>query len=84
LRPADTSPEVHAMQLDRMRRATPAERCEIGARLCRSARALMRAGIRARHPEYDDRTVDLAMWRLMIEDVELLRAAIPEALTVEP
>ena len=44
----------------------------------------MRAGIRARHPEYDDRTVDLAMWRLMIEDVELLRAAIPEALTVEP
>lgn len=67
-----------------MRRATPAERCEIGASLCRSARELMRAGIRMRHPDYDERTVNLAMWRLMVEDVELLRAAIPEALTVEP
>lgn len=84
MRPADTSPEVHTMQLERMRQMTEAERCELGVRLCKSARALMRAGIRARHPDYDDRTVELAMWRLLVEDEALLRAAIPEALGVEP
>lgn len=84
MRPADTSPEVHARQLAWMRERTSAERAEIGERLCRSARALMRAGIRARHPDYGDREVELAMWRLLIEDTELLRAAIPEALTIEP
>jgi len=37
-----------------------------------------------RHSDYDDRRVDLALWRFMIDADELLRAAIPEALEVAP
>jgi hypothetical protein len=84
MRSADTSPEIHAMQLARIRGTTSAERTALGERLCRAARATMRAGIRQRHPDYDDRTVELAMWRLLVEDRALLAAAIPEALEVDP
>jgi hypothetical protein len=84
MRPADTSPEVHALQLARMRAMSSSDRAELGERLCRSARAVMRAGIRDRHPDYGEREVELAMWRLLVEDTELLRAAVPEALTIDP
>jgi len=51
---------------------------------CTHPREVMRAGIRMRHSDYDDRRVDLAPWRFMIDADELLRAAIPEALEVAP
>ncbi|HWB74092.1 MAG TPA: hypothetical protein VG755_04035 [Nannocystaceae bacterium] len=63
---------------------TAAERCEQGARLCRSARELMRAGIRSRHPEYDVEAVELALLRLVLDDDVLFSAAKPGAPLLAP
>ncbi|MBC8067507.1 MAG: hypothetical protein IAG13_04165 [Deltaproteobacteria bacterium] len=84
MRARDTSPEVHRMQLERMRAMSSAERAEQGARLCRSARELMRAGIRSRHPEYDPETIELALLRLVLADDVLFRAAKPGTPLPEP
>jgi hypothetical protein len=75
---------VHLRQLERMRAMTAAERCEVGARLCRSARELMRAGILSRHPDYDADRVELALLRLVLDDDELFRAAKPDAPLLAP
>ena len=84
MRPADTSPDVHLRQLERMRAMTAAQRCDQGARLCRSARELMRAGIRSRHSDYDPEQVELALLRLVLDDDELFRAAKPNAPLLAP
>ena len=84
MRSADTSPDVQLRLLERVRGMTAAERFEQGARLCRSARELMRAGIRSRHPEYSPDQVELALLRLVLDDDELFRAARPRAPLLAP
>jgi hypothetical protein len=84
VRARDTSPEVHQLQLERMRAMSVAQRLEQGARLCRSARELMRAGIRSRHPEYGVDDVELALLRLVLDDDALFRAAKPSARLLDP
>lgn len=56
---------------------TPAERFAEGARLCASARRVMRDGIRHRHPDYTDDQVEMAFARLVWGD-DLYRAARPD------
>jgi hypothetical protein len=79
----DTSEEAKHVLLERIRRMSPAQRVEEGARLSRFCREMMRAGIRARHPEYDAGQVEEALARLLWGD-DLYRAAKPGRPLLEP
>jgi hypothetical protein len=52
-------------------------------RLTRMARSVAEAGIRARHPDYDDERVRLALVRLLYGD-DLVREAWPGRELVDP
>jgi len=80
----DTDPAFAERQRAWWRALSPGERLERGARLCASARQLMRAGIRARHPDYDAESVELALLRMILADDELFRAARPDAPLLSP
>lgn len=73
----DTSNDVAQILVDRTRRMTPNQRVEEGVRLCKLARAFMRAGIRQRHPTYGPEEVELALARLMWGD-ELWQEVYPD------
>ena len=66
--PLDTSPDANAAQLDAYRRMGGAERLAIAYRLSESVRGLAVAGIRSRHPAYDDGQVHRALVRLLFGD----------------
>ena len=83
VRPADTSPEGHAAQLEAYRRLGPARRAELAGQLSADTRRLTRAGIRARHPEYTDEETELALRRLLYGD-ELFQRAWPRSPLVAP
>jgi hypothetical protein len=72
MRPLDTTPEAHAVQLELYRRLGPARCLELAA-----------DGIRARHPEYDEAQVRWALFRLLHGDATF-RAAWPHAPVLEP
>lgn len=57
---------------------TPEQRLERGLELTRACRALMREGVRSRHPEYDERRLSEAVIRLTLPE-KLFRAAYPDA-----
>jgi hypothetical protein len=79
----DTSPEADAVQTEAYRRMGGPARAEILFRLTRMARMASEAGIRSRHPEYDDAQVKLALARLIYGD-DLARRAWPDRELVEP
>jgi hypothetical protein len=74
---SDTSPEAEAIRSQRIRRMSASERLEEGARLCQTARAFMRAGIRHRHPEYTADEIEDALARMLWGD-DLYRKARPD------
>ena len=80
---ADTSPDADAVQVEAYRRMGGAARVQAMFRLTRVARGLAEAGIRSRHPEYDDGRVRLALARLLYGD-DLVRRAWPDHELVEP
>jgi hypothetical protein len=80
---SDTSPEAAEILRERMRRMTPSQRIEEGARLCKFARQMMRAGIRMRHPDYEEDQVEMALARLLWGD-DLYRKARPDWPLLEP
>jgi hypothetical protein len=82
-RSLDTEPDAEAVQLDIYRRMTPARRVAIGIQMSLDARATVLAGIRARHPDYDDATARWALFRLLIGDALFVRAW-PHAPLVAP
>ncbi len=57
----DTSSEAHAIQLQRFREMTPAERMLTACRLSQQARRMAIQAIRRLHPSADERTVKLKM-----------------------
>jgi hypothetical protein len=67
-RVSDTSPEAEAILLQRIRAMSPSQRFEEGVRLCMTARAFMRSGIRHRHPEYSAEEIEEALARLLWGD----------------
>ena len=79
----DTSEDARRVLLERIRAMTPAQRVAEGERLCRTARAFMRAGIRSRHPEYSGEQVEEALARLLWGD-DLYRAAKPGRPLLDP
>jgi len=64
--PADTTLEAARVQFAALRRMTPAQRLEMGCKLNDEVRALVKAGVRHRHPEYDEEQVRIATVRLLI------------------
>jgi len=80
---SDTSPEAAEILRERMRRMTPSQRIEEGARLCKFARHMMRAGIRMRHPEYSADQVEMALARLLWGD-DLYKKARPDWPLLDP
>ncbi len=80
---SDTSEEAAAVLRERTRRLTHSQRVEEGIALCKLSRQMMRAGIRMRHPDYDDEHVEMALARLLWGD-ELYGKARPDWPMVQP
>ena len=80
---SDTAPDAAAVLRRRTLALSPAQRLEEGARTCKLARQVMRAGIRSRHPAYSKAQVEQALARLLWGDA-LYRAARPDWPLLEP
>jgi len=80
---ADTSPDADAVQLEAYRRMGGPGRAQVMFRLSEMARRTTEAGIRRRHPEYDDGHVMLALARLLHGD-DLVRRVWPGRELVAP
>jgi len=80
---ADTTPEAAAVQLDAYRRMGGLGRNQAMFRLGEMARRAAEAGIRQRHPEYDDQPFMLVRARHLYGD-EIVRQAWPQGPLVEP
>ena len=74
--PRDTTPGSLRAQVDALRRMGLSGRARVTFELCDGLRRTVEAGVRHRHPEYDDRTVRLAATRLAIGD-DLFRLVFP-------
>jgi hypothetical protein len=74
--PYDTTFEAARVQFAAIRRMTLEERLERGCRINDEFRALLKAGVRHRHPEYDDEQVRIATVRLLIGE-ELFHECFP-------
>ncbi|MEM9068077.1 MAG: hypothetical protein AAGE52_06200 [Myxococcota bacterium] len=82
-RPRDTSPDAWEVQLRVWSRMSPSRRLTIAAKLSEELIALSRAGIAARHPEYDHEAVRLAEIRRRLGD-DLFSRAFPDAPRWDP
>jgi hypothetical protein len=74
--PADTSLEAIRVQHAVYRRMTPEQRLTLAFKMIEAARAQSASAVRARHPEYTDRQVELAVIRLTLGE-DLFRKAFP-------
>ena len=81
--PADTTVEAWEAQAALLRRLSGPERLTIAFRLTFLAREACRAGIRSRHPEYDDGEVKRAFFRMLHGD-ETTRSVWPNRELLEP
>ncbi len=70
--PADTSLEAIRVQHAVYRRMPPEQRLRLMCQMADSARAVAAEGVRARHPDYTVRQVELAVIRLRLGE-ELFR-----------
>ena len=71
--PLDTRPEARAVHLEVLRKLGAERRLLLALQFSEDLRDVTCAGIRARHPEYDDRQVDLALWKLTLGSSEYRR-----------
>ena len=72
--PRDTTREAMAKQFEILRRIGPAGRLAMAFDLCDHLRSLAEAGVRLRHSDWDDLTVEREVIRLMVGD-DLFRKA---------
>lgn len=66
--PADTSVEAWKVQFDVLRRLGIEGRSRMTAILCENLRGSIEAGVRMRHPEYDEEQVRREVIRRMLGD----------------
>ena len=66
--PYDTSLHSANVQDDVLRKMDIRQRAEMTFELSDNVRRLTEAGVRSRHPEYDDKAVGMAVTKLMIGD----------------
>ena len=81
--PLDTSRHAHDVQREVYLRLGGAGRLAVMFRLSDAVRRLAMAGIRARHPEYDEERVRWAYGRLVLGDI-LAQAVWPGRELVDP
>ena len=81
--PRDTTPAAHAAQTEAYRRMGGPARSAVAFRLTDMARRSTTAGIRRRHPEYDDGQVQRALCRIVLGDA-VCRALWPTEGLVDP
>jgi len=74
MRPLDTSADAEKVQIEIFRRMGPEKRLQAAAMLSQTCRGLVAAGIRRRHPEYDEEQVRLAVIRCLLPEDLFLRA----------
>jgi hypothetical protein len=79
----DTTPEASALQLEAYRRMSPGARLRVGLELTEVSRQLLVAGIRRRHPDYDEADVRLAFLRLWLGP-DLFRQVYPAGSERDP
>ena len=82
LRPADTTPDAWRHYIDVLRRLGPERRVEMMMEMSESHRETLREGIRTRHPDYDEKTVTLALIRITAGE-DVFRRLLP-GIDVEP
>ena len=70
----DTTPEALAKQFEVLRRISPADKAAMTFELSDNVRCFVEAGVRHRHPQWDDRMVEREVVRLMIGDDLFQRA----------
>ncbi len=70
----DTTPEALAKQFEIWRQIDPADKAAMTFELSDNLRCLVEAGVRHRHPQWDDRIVKREVVRLMIGDELFQRA----------
>lgn len=63
-RSRDTSPAIHAQQIERYRAMSPARKLELVFELSAAVDALLAAGIRRRRPAIDEASLRAEMLRL--------------------
>ena len=71
------------MRLAIYQRMLPAQRCAMAARMSVDARAIALAGIRHRHPEYDERQARMALFKLLLGDA-MVRRVWPGVVALDP
>jgi hypothetical protein len=64
--PADTTAEAARVHLEIIRRLSPERRLELAIGMSDFLREVTVAGVRARHPDYSDHQVQVAVARLML------------------
>jgi hypothetical protein len=74
--PPDTTPEAARVQLEIYRRMPPGQRLRLVLALSDSLRAVVAAGVRTRHPEFNAQEVKLSVARLTLGE-ELFRKVYP-------
>jgi hypothetical protein len=79
----DTTAEAANVQIDAFRGRTGTERVEIAFELSNTVFELTRTGIADRHPEYDEESTNLALFRLLHGD-RLFRAVWPGTPLIAP
>jgi hypothetical protein len=82
-RPVDTTVDADDMQLEAYRQLGGTERVAIAFRLTALVRETAAAGIRRRHPDYDEERVRAALARLRLGDT-LVQKAFPGRDLVDP
>jgi hypothetical protein len=82
MRPLDTPPESHRVQIEAFRRMSPDRRTAMAVEITDEVRKVAADGVRQRHPDYDAATVRLALLRLFYGD-EVFRRVWPQRALVE-
>jgi hypothetical protein len=72
--PADTTIEAVRKQVEILRRMGPQARFQMALELSDNLRRIVEAGVRERHPGYDNNKVKQEVLRLMIGDALYLEA----------
>jgi len=79
----DTTAEAAEVQRRILRGMSMSRKAEVVDSMCESMRALAIAGIRMRHPEYDEQQARWALWRMLYGD-ELFQRAWPAVPLLAP
>jgi len=75
--PSDTTIEAARKQFEILRRLGPEVRAKMAFELSDNLRSLVEAGVRQRHPDYDEQKIKQEVLRLMIGE-ELFQRVIKE------